>query len=274
MNILIIDDERSLTDALATILKQHKYSVDCAYNGEDGLDYALSGIYDLIILDVMMPKLDGFSVLKILRNKKIDLPVLMLTAKSDISDKIEGLNLGADDYLTKPFNTDELLARIRALLRRKEKFTGDVLVYNDISLDRDTFELVCGDRKIALGKKEFQILEMLLLNIGKSIDKENFLVSVIFMGITVTPLATPAIPISLSVQAAITPVTVVPCPTMSLKSFSSVAFSAQLYPCSKFTPSKSGWFTSTPLSITAILTPLPVSPFSLAFSAFILLWHH
>lgn len=175
MNILIIDDERSLTDALATILKQHKYSVDCAYNGEDGLDYALSGIYDLIILDVMMPKLDGFSVLKILRNKKIDLPVLMLTAKSDISDKIEGLNLGADDYLTKPFNTDELLARIRALLRRKEKFTGDVLVYNDISLDRDTFELVCGDRKIALGKKEFQILEMLLLNIGKSIDKEKFI---------------------------------------------------------------------------------------------------
>jgi DNA-binding response OmpR family regulator len=175
MNILIIDDERSLTDALATILKQHKYSVDCAYNGEDGLDYALSGIYDLIILDVMMPKLDGFSVLKILRNKKIDLPVLMLTAKADITDKIEGLNLGADDYLTKPFNTDELLARIRALLRRKEKFTGDVLVYNDISLDRDTFELICEDRKIALGKKEFQILEMLLLNIGKSIDKEKFI---------------------------------------------------------------------------------------------------
>ena len=136
---------------------------------------ALSGVYDLIILDVMMPRLDGFSVLKILRDNKLDVPVLLLTAKSEVSDKISGLNLGADDYLTKPFNTDELLARIKALLRRKEKFTGDVLSFSDVSLDRDTFELICEDRKIALGKKEFQILEMLMLNSGKSINKEKFI---------------------------------------------------------------------------------------------------
>jgi DNA-binding response OmpR family regulator len=175
MKLLIVDDERALTEALAVILKQQKYAVDCAYNGEQGLDMALSGIYDLVILDVMMPKLDGFSVLKILRNKKIDVPVLMLSAKSELSDKVGGLNLGADDYITKPFNTEELLARIKALLRRKEKFTGDVLSFKDISLDRDSFELGCGDRKIVLGKKEFQILEMLILNDGKSINKEKFI---------------------------------------------------------------------------------------------------
>lgn len=175
MKILLVDDERQLTLALSAILKQQKYSVDCAYDGEEGLDLALSGIYDLIILDIMMPKIDGISVLKEIRRNKLDVPVLMLTAKSEISDKITGLNFGADDYLTKPFNTEELLARVRALLRRKEKFTGDVLSFGDIRLDRDTFELSCEDKKITLGKKEFQILEMLLLNAGKSIDKEKFI---------------------------------------------------------------------------------------------------
>ena len=175
MNILIVDDERQLTDALAIILKQSNYSVDCAYDGEQGLDFALSGIYDAIILDVMMPKMNGFALLKNLRSRKIDTPVLMLSAKSETTDKIEGLNSGADDYLAKPFDTAELLARIKALLRRKEKFTGDVLSYNDISLNRDSFELVKGEKKIILGKKEFQILEMLMLNNGKSIDKEKFI---------------------------------------------------------------------------------------------------
>ena len=136
---------------------------------------ALSGIYDLIILDIMMPKIDGLTVLKTLREKKINTPILMLSAKSEISDKIDGLNLGADDYITKPFVTDELLARIKALLRRKDTFTGDVLSFGDISLDRDTLELKKGEKKIALGKKEFQILEMLILHEGKSIDKERFI---------------------------------------------------------------------------------------------------
>lgn len=175
MKILIIDDERQLTDALTAILKQNKYSVDCAYNGQDGLDLATSGIYDLIILDVMMPVMDGFTMLKKFRQQKFDTPVLMLSAKSETSDKIDGLNIGADDYLAKPFNTEELLARVRALLRRKEVFTGDLLSFNDITLDRDTFELVKGQTRIALGKKEFQILEMLILNKGRSIDKEKFI---------------------------------------------------------------------------------------------------
>ncbi len=175
MKILIVDDERALVDALTTILKKNKYSVDFAYNGEDGLDCAETGVYDLIILDVMMPKLDGISLLKILRSKKIDTPVLMLSAKSDTVDKIIGLNAGADDYLAKPFALDELLARIKALLRRKEVFTGDVLSFADFSLDRDSFELSVGDKKLALGKKEFQILEMLVLGKGKTINKEAFI---------------------------------------------------------------------------------------------------
>ncbi len=175
MNILLVDDERQFTDALAVILKQQNYSVDCAHNGEEGLDYINSGIYDLVILDIMMPKMDGFTLLKIIRSKNIDVPVLMLSAKSELSDKIDGLNFGADDYITKPFHTDELLARIKALLRRKEKYTGNTLSFNDISLDRDSFELIKGEKKILLGKKEFQILEMLMLNNGKSIDKEKFI---------------------------------------------------------------------------------------------------
>ncbi len=175
MKILVVDDEIALTQALEAILKQQKYFVDCAYNGEDGLDLATLGVYDLIILDVMMPKMDGFTMLKKLRQKKIDTPVLVLSAKNETADKIDGLNIGADDYMTKPFHTDELLARVRALLRRKEIFTGDVLSFNDIVLDRDTYELVKNDKRIILGKKEFQILEMLILNKGKSIDKEKFI---------------------------------------------------------------------------------------------------
>lgn len=174
MKILLIDDERQLTSALAVILKQNKFSVDCADNGEDGLDMALTGIYDVIVLDIMMPRLDGLSVLKILREKKISTPIIMLSAKSEVNDRIGGLNLGADDYLTKPFDTNELLARIRALRRRKAEFTGDVLCFGDITLDRDTYQLHCGENSIALGKKEFQILEMLILNNGKNIEKEKF----------------------------------------------------------------------------------------------------
>ena len=175
MNILLVDDERSLIKPLSTMLKQNNYSVDLAYDGEEGLELILSGIYDLIILDVMMPKIDGFSLLKIIRDKKIDTPVLMLTAKSDVIDKIEGLNLGADDYITKPFDTNELLARIRALLRRKGNFLGNLLTFADFSLSRDTFELIKDGKKIALGKKEFQILEMLMLSKGKCVYKERII---------------------------------------------------------------------------------------------------
>ncbi len=175
MKILLVDDEKQLTEAISVILKKNNFSVDCAYDGEEGLDMALSGIYDLIILDIMMPKIDGITVLKTLRKKGCNSPILMLTAKTEITDKIDGLDAGADDYVTKPFVTEELLARIKALLRRKEKFTGDVLSFGDITLDRNSLELIKNDKKISLGKKEFQILEMLILNEGRSIDKERFI---------------------------------------------------------------------------------------------------
>lgn len=175
MKILLIDDEKKLTDAISTILKQNKYSVDCANESEIGLDLAVTGLYDLIILDVMMPVLDGFTLLKTIRNKKIDTPVLMLSAKGETEDKIVGLECGADDYLSKPFNTRELIARIKALLRRKSEFMGDIITYSDVSLNRDTFQLVCGQETMSLGKKEFQIMEMLILSAGKSIRKETFI---------------------------------------------------------------------------------------------------
>lgn len=175
MNVLLVDDERQLTSALAQILKQNRFNVDTAFDGEDGLDKALSGIYDIIVLDIMMPKIDGLTVLRKLRENKISAPVLMLSAKGEVSDKVQGLNLGADDYLSKPFDTDELLARIKALTRRKSEFTGNVLTYSDITLDRDSFELVKGDHRIALGKKEFGIMEMLLLNKGKTLGKEKII---------------------------------------------------------------------------------------------------
>ena len=175
MNVLIVDDEKDLTNALSAILKQHNYAVDSAYNGEDGLEFALSGIYDVIILDVMMPKMDGFEVLKRLRAKKIAAPVLMLTAKSDVSDKIDALNGGADDYITKPFDTQELLARVKALLRRGSKLADNTLKVGNTLLDRDTFELVANDKRIALGKKEFQIMEILMLNADKCVEKERLI---------------------------------------------------------------------------------------------------
>ena len=175
MNVLLVDDERDLVAALSAILKQNNYTVDCAYNGEDGLEYALSGLYDVIILDVMMPKMDGFETLKRLRAKKIDAPVLMLTAKSEVSDKIDALNGGADDYITKPFDTQELLARVKALLRRGAKYTDNNPTVGDLSLDRDTFEIVSGGKRITLGKKEFQIMELLMLNAEKCVEKERLI---------------------------------------------------------------------------------------------------
>ena len=175
MNVLLVDDEKDLCSALSAILKQHNYTVDCAYNGEDGLEYALSGIYDVIILDIMLPKMDGFETLKRIRAKKIDAPVLMLTAKSETTDKIDALNNGADDYITKPFDTQELLARVKALLRRGAKYTDNNLSIGNVSLDRDTFELVSAGKRIALGKKEFQIMELLMLNKEKRVEKERLI---------------------------------------------------------------------------------------------------
>ena len=175
MKILIVDDEVQLVKALSAILKKNNYNTDCAYDGEDGLDKALSNIYDVIILDIMLPKMNGYEIIRELRNNRISTPVLMLSAKSQTYDKIYGLNLGADDYLAKLFESEELLARIKALLRRKTQFVGDTLVFGDLSLNRDNCSLSCNGQEISLGKKEFQIMEMLILNGGKAINKERLI---------------------------------------------------------------------------------------------------
>lgn len=175
MRFLLAEDEQELSDALVAILKFNHYSVDAVYNGQDALDYGIAENYDGIILDIMMPGKNGLEVLKELRAKKITTPVLFLTAKTEIEDRIAGLDIGADDYLTKPFDMGELLARIRAMTRRKTEYIPNLLTYGNISLNRENFELSCREETIRLGNKEFQMLEMLLQNIGRFISTEMFL---------------------------------------------------------------------------------------------------
>lgn len=175
MRILLAEDEKELSNALVAILKHHNYSVDAVYDGEDALDYGVSENYDIIILDIMMPKLNGLEVLEKLRQKCIDIPVLMLTAKSEIEDRIEGLDKGADDYLCKPFAMGELLARVRAIGRRKSEFTPNLLEFGNIKLDKETSELSSGMSSLRLSNKEFQILEMLMQNPRRLISTEQFM---------------------------------------------------------------------------------------------------
>lgn len=162
MRLLIIEDETALADAVCEILRQNSYMVDAVTNGLDGLDYARSGIYDMILLDIMLPGMDGITVLKTLRKEQIVTPVILLTAKSELHDIITGLDAGSDDYLAKPFSTSELLARIRALTRRGSHYVGDVLSYSDIVLDNGTMELSCQNNSIKLGGKEFQLMKLFL----------------------------------------------------------------------------------------------------------------
>ena len=176
MRLLLADDEKELTDALSVILNYNKFTTDCVYNGQDALDYAMSGEYDGIILDVMMPKLDGVEVLRRLRQAGITTQVLMLTAKSQLRDKVAGLDAGADDYLPKPFETEELLARIRAMARRGSAvFTPDTLIFGDLSLDRKSFELKCGGESVRLANKEFQMMELMMTNPKVVISTERFM---------------------------------------------------------------------------------------------------
>ena len=175
MRLLLAEDEAELSKALVTILKHNNYSVDAVYNGTDALKAGLSGNYDGIILDIMMPGLDGMSVLRSLRAEGVSSPVLILTARGELEDKIEGLDAGADDYLPKPFQMGELLARIRAMTRRKSEFAPGVLSYGNITLDRAAYKLVCGDVSVHLGNKEFQMLEMLMSNPGRLIPTEEFM---------------------------------------------------------------------------------------------------
>ena len=175
MRLLLAEDEVELANALSAVLKHKNYSVDAVYNGIDAYNYAISQKYDGIILDIMMPGMNGIEVLTKLREKGIDSPVLLLTAKSDIEDRITGLDSGADDYLTKPFAMDELLARIRAMTRRRTEFAPSTLTFGNVSLNRQSFELEGPKGTQKLGNKEFQMIETLMLNHGTLISTERFM---------------------------------------------------------------------------------------------------
>jgi len=175
MRLLLAEDEKELSNALVAILKHNHYSIDAVYDGEEALSYLEAENYDGVILDIMMPKVNGIDVLKTLRKNGNHIPVLMLTAKSEIDDKVFGLDCGADDYLTKPFATKELLARIRSMTRRQTEITNAVLSFGNITLDRATFELKSPKGSFRLANKEFQMLEMLMTNPKYLISTEGFM---------------------------------------------------------------------------------------------------
>lgn len=179
MRILVVEDEVRLASTLKDLLEMNGYAADVCHDGESGLDNALSGIYDVMILDVMLPRLDGFAVLRRLRASGNATPVLMLTARSEVTDRIEGLDCGADYYLTKPFEPRELLACIRALTRRQPELRNtDRLEYGDLTLDKSAFTLSCGSRNVRLSRKEFDMMELLMLNRNVVLTKESLLVKI------------------------------------------------------------------------------------------------
>ena len=176
MRLLVVEDETQLADALSEILKRNRYNVDTVYNGIDGLDNALTGVYDCIILDIMLPGMNGIEVLRNLRRDKISTPVLLLTARSEIEDKINGLDCGADDYLTKPFVTGELLARVRALTRRKGEIVDEnSLDYNGLELNKNTCTVMWQGNDVKLSLKEYQIMELLISNPRQILPKERII---------------------------------------------------------------------------------------------------
>lgn len=175
MRLLLAEDEEDLSRALVAVLKHNNYSVDAVYNGQDALDYLETENYDGAILDIMMPKMDGLTVLRKIREEGNSVPVILLTAKAEIDDRVAGLDCGADDYLTKPFSMKELLARIRAMTRRKAETTDSVLTFEDISLDRTTYILSCGSGEVRLASKEYQMLEMLMSNPKQIISVDQFM---------------------------------------------------------------------------------------------------
>ena len=178
MKLLYAEDEAGMSEAVTDILTYHNYTVDVVYDGEEALAYARTERYDGIILDIMMPKLSGLDVLKQLRREGARTPVLLLTAKAEVEDRIEGLDLGADDYLPKPFVMGELLARVRAMLRRREEFTPDILTCRDVSLNRSSYELSANGKSGVLPKMEYQLMEVLMLNQGIFLSSEELLVKV------------------------------------------------------------------------------------------------
>ncbi len=178
MNILVVEDERNLADAICQILVNNNNNADVTYDGPTGLRMAKSGAYDAIILDVMLPGMSGIEVVRELRHEQVQTPVLMLTALNAVADKVSGLDAGADDYMTKPFESQELLARLRAITRR----TGDVLIeevsYGDLTLDLNTHDLSCGERKVHLSGKEFELMRMLMSSTARVVSKQDILIRV------------------------------------------------------------------------------------------------
>ena len=179
MRVLIVEDEVRLAATLQDLLELNGYTADVCHDGERGLDNALTGIYDVILLDVMLPRMDGFTVLRKLRAERCAAPVLMLTARGDVTDRVTGLDSGADYYLTKPFDSKELLACIRALTRRQPELrTDDALHFGDLRLEQTTFTLSCGERSVRLSRKEFDMMELLMRNQKQILTKEQLLTKV------------------------------------------------------------------------------------------------
>lgn len=178
MKLLYAEDEAAMAEAVAEILTYHNYLVDHVANGAEALTYARVGDYDGIILDIMLPQIDGLSVLETLRQEGDHTPVLLLTAKGAVEDRIRGLDLGADDYLVKPFAMGELLARVRAMLRRREEYIPQVLTCGDLSLDMGSYRLSCGGESVVLPRTEYRMMEVLLRNQGIYLSSEDLLVKV------------------------------------------------------------------------------------------------
>lgn len=175
MRILVVEDEHKIANSIKKGLEQESYAVDIAYNGTDGYDLASTEDYDLIILDLLLPAMDGIEICKKLRAQNINVPIIMLTAKGQLEDKVEGLNAGADDYLTKPFAFEELLARARALVRRPHTSQGTILKVEDLTLDPVSFEVKRNNQQIQLSNKEFALLEYLLRHPDKILTKEQII---------------------------------------------------------------------------------------------------
>lgn len=174
----MVEDEKNLAESLVKLLERQKYQAEAVFDGETGLTYAMSGQYDAVVLDVMLPGLNGFQIATALRKKGSDIPILMLTARDDVTDKVRGLDSGADDYLTKPFTSEELLARMRALMRRQGAVQMEEITFGDIKLGLDNYILSKEDRQVRLSHKEFEVMRMLLARPGSIVSKEELILKI------------------------------------------------------------------------------------------------
>lgn len=178
MNVLVVEDERNLADAIVKILEDEGYNAEATYDGKAGLTCAKSGLYDAIVLDVMLPGMSGYDVVNKIRHAGVSTPVLMLTARTSTEDKVRGLDSGADDYMTKPFEAPELLARLRALTRRRGDVLIDEIKFADIRLDLNTHDLSCGEKSVHLSGKEFEVLSILMGSSSRVVSKQDLLTRV------------------------------------------------------------------------------------------------